>query len=309
VIAALLLALQASSAPASAPVVSARMTPDTIGVGEAVTVELRVRAPLGSEIRFPAVPDSSEQVEPLDPRMIRDASTPQLLDRTAIYRLIAWDTGSRVIRFGDVTVGRDGAERRYRVVLPPLRVRSVLPADSASRAPRGARDLVMVPFWWWRLAVAGAVGLVLAWFSWRAWRRRQASRIDAGPDAAIAARERFAHADALGLLEAGEQGRHALAHIDVMREYLATRFPAADRSRTGSELVEALAGADFPILPERVRDLLVRSEPIAFARARVSPVEAREIAAEAQAIVKDVEIAVRSRAQLAAQRPKKPRRR
>jgi hypothetical protein len=309
VIGTLLLALQASSAPISAPVVSARMTPDTVGVGEAVTIELRVRAPLGSEIRFPAVPDSSEHVEPLDPRMVRDASTSALIDRTAVYRLIAWDTGSRVLAFGDITVERNGAERRYRVTLPRLRVRSVLPTDSVSRQPRRARDLLMIPLWWWRLAVGGVVVLALLWFSWRAWRRRRASRLDAGPDAAAAAQERFAHADALGLLDAGELGRHALAHVGVMREYLAARFPAADRSRTGHELVAALTGADFPILPERVRDLLLRSEPIAFARAAVTPVEAREIAAEARAIVKDVETAVRSRAQVSAQRSKKRRRR
>jgi hypothetical protein len=309
VIAAFLFALQAASAPITAPVVSARMTPDTVGVGEAITIELRVRAPAGSDVRFPAVPDSSEQVEPLDPRMIRDASTAELVDRTAVYRLIAWDTGSRELRFGDITVGHAGAERRYRVTLPQLRVRSVLPIDNASRQPRPARDLLMVPLWWWRLAVGGAVVLALAWFSWRAWRRRVASRVDLGPDAAAAARDRFAHAEALGLLEAGELGRHALTHVGVMREYLAARFPVADRSRTGHELVAALAGADFPILPERVRDLLVRSEPIAFARAPVSPEEAREIAREARAIVKDVETAVRTRAQLAAQRSKKVRRR
>ena len=307
-IAALLLALQASTSPVTAPVVSARMTPDTVGVGEAVTVELRVRAPAGSEVRFPALPDSSDQVEPLDPRMIRDASTAELLDRTAVYRLIAWDTGSRVLRFGDITVSRDGADRRYRVSLPQLRVRSVLPADEMSRQPRPARDLLMIPLWWWRLAVGGAVVLALLWFSWRTWRRHRAARLDLGPDAAAAAKDRFAHAEALGLLEAGELGRHALAHVDVMREYLAARFPAADRSRTGHELVTALTGADFPILPERVRDLLVRSEPIAFARAPVSPIEAREIAAEARAIVRDVETAVRSRALVAAQRPRKRRR-
>ena len=307
-IAALLLALQASTSPVTAPVVSARMRPDTVGVGEAITVELRVRAPAGSEVRFPAVPDSSEQVEPLDPRMIRDASTAELLDRTAVYRLIAWDTGSRVLRFGDITVSRDGADRRYRVSLPQLRVRSVLPADDMSRQPRPARDLLMIPLWWWRLAVGGAVVLALLWFSWRAWRRHRAARVDLGPDAAAAATDRFAHAEALGLLEAGELGRHALAHVDVMREYLAARFPAADRSRTGHELVTALTGADFPILPERVRDLLVRSEPIAFARAPVTPIEAREIAAEARAIVKDVETAVRSRALVAAQRPRRRRR-
>jgi hypothetical protein len=308
VIAALVLALQAAATPVVAPIVSARMTPDTIGVGEAVTVELRVRAPIGSEVRFPAVPDSSEHVEPLDPRLVRDASTPDLIDRTAVYRLIAFDTGSRPIRFGDVTVARGGAEQRYRVALPPLHVRSVLPLDSASRQPRGPRQLMLVPWWWWRLAIGGAVLLLLGWLLLREWRRRRGALTERGPDAAETAAERFAHADALGLLDAGEPGRHALAHVDVMREYLASRFPAADRSLTARELAEALTGAEFPILPARVGDLLARAEPVAFARAPLSADDARAIAAETRAIVRDVETAWRTRQQ-AGQRPTKRRRR
>ncbi len=290
------------------PQVTARIAPDSVGVGEPVTVELRVRAPVGSEVRFPAVPDSSEQIEPLDPRLVRDASSASLVDRTAVYRLIAWDTGTRVIRFADITVSAGGAERRYRVNLPPIRVHPVLPADSASRVPRNPRALLLVPGWWWRLAVGGAVVLVLALFAWRAWRRRRTSAADPGPDAADEAATRFAHAERLGLLEAGEPGRFALTHVEVMREYLARRFPQAGLSKTGREVAQALTGAEFPILPERVTDILIRCEPIAFAGARVAESEAREIAVEARAIVGDVETAWRTRLTAAAARPKRRRR-
>lgn len=308
-IAAWMFALQSAVAPIQAPVVTARLTPDSIGIGESVTVELRVRAPTGSEIRFPPVPDSSEHVEPLDPRLLRDASTDGLVDRTAVYRLIAWDTGSRPLRFGDVVVAREGTEQRYRVTLPPLRVRSVLPSDTAARQPRGPRALMLIPWWWWRLALGGIVVLLLLAALWRVWRARRAQAEAAGPDPAETAAERFAHADALGLLDAGEPGRHALAHLDVMRAYLAARFPRADRSRTAREVTEVLAGAEFPILPDRVGDLLRRGEPVAFARAPISIPEARAIADEARAIVRDVETALRSRTQAMSQRPKKRRRR
>lgn len=275
--------------------VTARITPESVGVGEPVTIELRVRAPIGSEVRFPALPDSNEVVEPLDPREVRDASTASVLDRTAIYRLIAWDTGQRAVRFGDVTVTRDGAETRYPVRLPALRVRSVLPADTAKRVPRPARDLFTVPGGWWRLWVGLAVVLTLGWFAWRAWRRRRAAQEALGPDAAEVAAEGFTHAARLGLLEAGECGRFALTHVDVMRRYIAARFPQAGPSRTAREVADALVGSEFPILPERVADLLLRSEPIAFARAPVTADEARGMAAEAEAIVRDVETAWRAR--------------
>lgn len=295
VLGATVLPAQAARAPATAAQVTARITPERPGIGEPITIELRVRAPVGSEIRFPALPDSSEVVEPLDPRAIRDASTASILDRTAIYRLIAWDTGQRVVGFRDITVTRDGAETRFPVRLPTLQVRSVLPADTAKRVPREARALIAVGGGWWRWVLALAVVGVLGWFSWRAWRRRALSRAAEGPDAAALAQDGFAHAARLGLAEAGEHGRFALTHVDVMRRYLAARFPQAGPSRTAREVADALVGAEFPILPERVADLLLRTEPIAFARSPVSADQAREIATEARAIVRDVEVAWRAR--------------
>lgn len=288
-------AAQGTSTPLRQPQVTARITPEAVGVGQPVTVELRVRAPIGAEVRFPVLPESSEIVEPLDPRSIRDASTGTMLDRTATYRLIAWDTGQRVVRFGDITLVRDGAAVTYPVSLPMLRVRSVLPADTTKRIPRPARALFAIGGGWWRLWVALAVILALGWFAWRTWRKRRHTRVDQGPDASAVAADGFAHAARLGLLEAGEHGRFALTHVDVMRRYLGARFPQAGPSRTAREVAEALSSAEFPILPDRVVELLLRSEPIAFARARVSADEAKRIAVEASAIVRDVETAWRAR--------------
>lgn len=288
--------------PRAGAQVTARVTPEAPAIGEPITIELRVRAPAGSTVEFPALPDSSDAVEPLDPRAVREASTAEWLDRTAVYRMIAWDTGSRVLRFDDVRVTAEGATQAYRVTLPSLRVRSVLPADSTGRVPRPPRALVEPPSNLWRLWLALAVLLALALWSWRAWRRRAAAP-DAGPDAGRLADEGFRHAAALGLLEAGEHGRYALMHVAVMREYLARRFPEAAPSRTARELADALTGVDFPILPERVAELLLAAEPVAFAGAPLDAEGARGIAREAQAIVRDVETAwLARRASVAKQR-------
>lgn len=299
-------AAQGTSTPLRQPLVTARITPEAVGVGQPVVVELRVRAPIGAEVRFPVLPDSSEIVEPLDPRSIRDASSGTMLDRTATYRLIAWDTGQRVVRFGDITVVRDGAAVTYPVRLPTLRVRSVLPADTTKRIPRPARALFTIGGGWWRLWVALAVILTLGWFAWRAWRKRRHSRAVQGPDPSSVAADGFAHAARLGLLEAGEHGRFALTHVDVMRRYLGARFPQAGPSRTAREVAEALTSAEFPILPDRVVELLLRSEPIAFARATVSADEAKRIAVEASAIVRDVETAWRARTATAVKVRRRP---
>ena len=58
--------------------------------------------------------------------------------------MAAWDVGSLRIKLGDVLVQTDDDERRVALPLPTLFVRSVLPADSAERVPKPARELVEV---------------------------------------------------------------------------------------------------------------------------------------------------------------------
>lgn len=299
VVAALLLQGAATSAPASAgaparaPIVSAQVTPVAPAIGEVITLEIRVRAIAGSEIRFPALPDSLVGIEALDPRALRDASSAGFVDRTAVYRLIAFDTGQVTVRIGDVTVTREGATTRHAVVLAPIRVRSVLPLDTALRVPRPASGVMDVPSMRWRWWVALAVVLLLGlWVWWSA--RRATEAAEAEPDAAVRARTAFAHARALGLIAAGESGRHLIAHVSVVRAYLAARFPTLALSLSGAELIAALP-EDLPILPERLRDLLAQVEPVAFARASVSAAEAERLAVVAEGIVEDIETAWQAR--------------
>ena len=295
-LATLALLLQAGVTLERAPQVSARVMPEAPAIGEVITIEVRVRATAGSEIRFPSLPDSLHRVEALDPRALRDASSSAFADRTAIYRLIAFDTGQATVHIGDVTVRRDGAETRHRVILAPTRIRSVLPTDSTGRIPRPARALLDVPTSYWRWVVALTVVLVLAiwvFWSWRRARRARRVRRD-GPDPAARAHDAFAHTRALGLLEAGEPGRHTVAHVGIVRDYLAARFPDTARSLTGAELVAALP-AEFPILPERVAELVTRVERVAFANAAIAPNDAERLAMSAVSIVEDVETAWQAR--------------
>lgn len=289
---ALALFLQAPTDPVRAPVVSARVSPEAPAIGEPITVELRVRAPAGTLVRFPVLPDTGTRIEPLDPRALRDASTAEFVDRTAIYRLIAWDTGTVDVAFSDVTLTMDGAERRYAVRLPDIRVRSVLPADTALRVPRearGPRDALSLR---WRLWVALAVIAWLGWWGLRRWRARRAeiAAMEAN-DAARKARDAFAHAAALDLISAGEPGRHLLAHTAALRQYLGVRWPMAAPHLTAAELAEALPASDFPILPDRLVALVARAEAVAFAQAPLAAEEAERLGIEATGIVEDLETA------------------
>ena len=268
--------------------VDVRVAPDTVTVGSPFVVRIRVRAPKMAVVRFPPVPDSTDALAPIDPRAIEEAADTAVIDRTAVYRLVAWDVGTRTPRFGSISVSAAGSAQQYDVAVPPVVVLSLLPSDSASRVPRDAREPLPLPGRWWRWAFLA--GLLIAGFAMLWWmRRRAAARVPAPTDPFTEATARFAALDALGLIDAGESGRHPIAHVDVMRAYVARRFPKLGASATAAELAGALDTVEFPILPARVSALVHRDAELRYAGVPLAAEEARAMAGEARAIVSDIQ--------------------
>lgn len=286
---ALVLLLQGGGEPQRSLTVSARVTPESPAVGEPITVELRVRAPRGTLVRFPVLPDTGTRIEPLDPRTVSSNDAAGEVDQTASYRLIAWDTGSVNLQFSDVTLEREGRATRYPVRIGELRIRSLLPRDTSARAPKPARAPLDAPTMPWRWLVALVVVGLLAWWGWRRWRRRRLEQASFDPGAAVRARQGFAHVRALDLLGAGEAGRHALAHVQVLRRYLAERWPELPASLSASEIEMQLKQGDFPILPDRLVAAVATSEQVAYAGAALAPDAAERLAAEVAGVVEDLE--------------------
>jgi hypothetical protein len=279
-----LLAQRASRIPVQA---GATLERDSVTVGDVVRLVVRVRAPRGATINFPAAVDSLGPVQSLEPPTVRDGSdTLDATDRIATYRLAAWDVGTLPIRLGDVLVQTDDDERQVLLTLPSLTVRSVLPADSAQRIPKPARPLLPVqapvPWWWWLIAAIAALMIGLgAWW----WRRRRAAALAPPGDPFGDAEHEFERIDRLRLVDAGEAGRHAALTADVMRRYLAERVEHASLALTSAELMAALRGA--PGVPlDRLQRLLGAVDPIKFGAAPVSPADARALGVEARAIVR-----------------------
>ena len=278
--------------------------PETVTVGDPFIVRVRVRAPRGATITFPAGPDSGASVEATDPRVVREAADSSLVDQVAGYRLVAWDTGSVSTALADVAVG---GSVRQSISLADVRVyvRSVLPPDTALHVPKPARDILASEPPWWRL-LALALGLLallmlLLWWLWRRRRRRPAAGVRVDPfEAAVRELDRI---EAMGLVEAGERSRFVALVVEVLRDYLAARVSGAQPSLTSTELLQALAlSGEVPVA--RLAPVLAESDLVKFARRPVTAQRARELAREVREIAGEVEAAARARAAAAAQQAK-----
>lgn len=274
--------------------------PAVVTVGEPFVVTLRVRAPLGADIGMPVGPDSGLSVEAVDPRQETTATDTGFVERTAIYRLVAWDTGGQSARLGNVAVTMNGRVLSYAVAGDTVHVSSVLPADSARRVPKAARDVLAAGIAWWVWALVALVLLLLASVLIWWWRRRGRAHPETALAPFLVAQREFARLDALELAEAGERGRFVTLNVDVARDYLAARIPEALRSLTSSELLGAVR--DVSAVPlDRAAALFAETDLIKFARRPVTRERASELVKETRAIVDDVEHALVEQAAAAAQ--------
>src|SRR5207247_3015948 len=131
-------------------------------------------------------------------------------------------------------------------------------------------------------ALLGAAIIAVAWWLWRRYRRREPVVVVV--DAFTRAGREFARIEALGLVESGERGRFVTLMIEVLRDYLAARYPEAALSLTTTELGAVLRRKQAVPLDRLVR-LLHDVDLVKFARRAVTTGQALDVAREAKAIV------------------------
>ncbi|HEX2779781.1 MAG TPA: hypothetical protein VHM30_09800, partial [Gemmatimonadaceae bacterium] len=101
--------------------------PESVTVGDPLVLRVRVSAPAGSAIAFPAGPDTAAQVQAIASRTVVQNAAPGVVDQTAAYTLVAWDVGDVPARLGDVVVTLAGDTRRIPLGDAMVHVKSVLP--------------------------------------------------------------------------------------------------------------------------------------------------------------------------------------
>ncbi|MCR4340455.1 MAG: hypothetical protein NUW01_11305 [Gemmatimonadaceae bacterium] len=297
------LLLQAGAAQPVAPVtvpirISVQIDPDTVTVGERFTVIVRVRAPAGSTVEFPVSTDSAANVDlaadaaVAEPRLLPAAAgSPGEMEQVAGYRMAAWDIEAQPLGLGDIIVRSGIAERRIPLASYTVFVRSVLPADTTLHVPKPARDVLPFAYPWWLkwllLALGILLGAVLAWWLWRVYKRWKNRPIH---PAALAQRE-FFRIEKLGLPDRDEGALHVALMVDVLRNYLAARVNGVRASHTSTELVAAAraSGALDPEWSAGLAELLHQADLAKFAAWRVDAAKARELGADARAVVECVE--------------------
>ena len=263
--------------------------PDTVLIGQPFNLLVKVHAPKGVRFEFPEGPDTTVEngVRPIE---LRGARAVTMIGDTAValYRLVAWDIDRQPLRIADVRVSYEGVERRAPLTTASVFVKSVLPADSASRIPKPARPLIVLPvFNWWpwiALALAAIIGGLL-WWAWRRYRNRPLPPVDPY----VRAQREFARIEARDLNSA-HPGEYLADMVDVAREYLAARVTAVRRSDTTTELLRAMQPEHG--VERQLPALLDRADFVKFARGNVSAAEAVEGGRMARAIVDHVEARV-----------------
>ncbi|WP_411279593.1 hypothetical protein [Gemmatimonas sp.] len=271
--------------------------PDTVEVGDPFTLIVTVVVPDGARVEWPTIDDTTAMVVSRQPTKVTQESM-RAGGRTerAEYALAAWNVGplpiglnEAIVRYGSITL---------KVPLnASVFVKSVLPGDSSMHKPKPPRDLFprLVPWWqrWWPVLLVLAA-LALLWWLLKRRRKRGNATAYVALDPYARAVHDFDRLDRLALADAGERGRYVALAIDVVRTYLALRNPLAALSLTSSELIGAIAD-DERVPRDRLISLMADGDGIKFARRLVSGTRARELAADARAVVDHIEAAERAR--------------
>jgi hypothetical protein len=272
---------------------------DTVTVGQPFEIRVRVRAPADAEIRFPDNPDTAGTVQGRDPRTIEVSDTVQFLDLTAVYHVAAWDVGRQPVRIDDVVVTWGAIERRVPLDSVEVFVQTVLPADSTLRVPKPARPIFEArAFPWWLLALlAAAVATALGVWWWM--RRRRRPRPVVVVDPYVRAMRELNRIEAIGLVDAGERTRFIALVVEVVRDYLAARYPDASLALTSRELVSLMR--KHPAVPfEQLSRALHEADLAKFAGFSLSEDRARSLARDIRGIIEHEHRASRPTEQAAA---------
>jgi hypothetical protein len=245
---------------------------DTIRVGDAVPVAVRVAIGSGERVVWPdTLPLGETEAENAASVRARvDTLADGRLEAEAVYSVTPWRTGE--VPLPDLAVGVVGGDETVRtrsVSLPVLNVLSVLPADTAGLQPKPAKGVVgrswaVLPIVLAALAVLAVLGGLVWWLR----RRRPAEAPDEGPT--ISPRERaLARLDAAldaGLIDRGAMKTFYTRVSHAVRGYLADLDPDWGDDLTTTEVLGRFRKQVTATGAVALAELLRPADQVKFAR-------------------------------------------
>jgi hypothetical protein len=272
------------------------VTPDTLRLGEEVTLTWRMWLPRGSAAAFPARP----REDSLHHWTAWEASTRELKGAYREHRLVA---RFQTFALGEVSV--PGPPVRFRIPgeetrsgtfpVANLVVVRTVPPDGPEPPLRDLHGLVPPPWWAtvpWPWIAAGVLALALLVFLVRRLRRRRpapAAVVAEGPREApeVEARRRLDALAARRLPEAGRTYEHGTELADLLRVFVERRFGLANPGDTTGELATRL-GARAEVAPADVaalRAILEACDLTKFARRPYDTARAHQAEAIARTLI------------------------
>jgi len=260
---------QDAAQPAAGIRVGARAQPDTVLVGQPLTLTLSLTGlPAGAEVIYPSFSDSDSLMSLQPPRSgARDGTS-----RSVHYDLVAWQPGDLTVALDDVRVVTRGRDILIDVPTASLHVASVLPAatDLDTLAWQPPRDVAGPN---WSLAEkAAAIALAIALLAITAAYVRRRARPELVPrppgrpakERALDALARLADG---GLLDAGEFKAFYAELSHAVRDFLAETDRRWGLDHTTGELLIAVheGGVDEGRL-RQLADVLATADLVKFAR-------------------------------------------
>lgn len=285
--------------PASAQRVQARLSQDSVTVGDRFYLTIIAEHDGPVEPVFPAVSDSAlyGDLEVIGRQARGGGTAGGVRVDSVVYEVTTFALDTAFVP--PIPVRFTANEDTFSVTSQPLQahVVSLVPPEA-----QGVRDLAPLvefpaPLWPWILLVAGVL-LVAGLLAYRAWRKRQVPATASGPIAP--ARVRTPYEEAVERLERLKESDPAdpetikpyyVELSDLLRHYLARRTGINAMESTTRELVRALDTRSALARDDvrRIRALLELADLVKFADARPPADRSRAAVDETREVVEHVE--------------------
>jgi cbb3-type cytochrome oxidase subunit 3 len=225
------------------------VSPDTLLIGDPLTLHLEITHGRGEDVRVEGVIPASAAVERLSEGTEKSSARGDIAVDSLTFIFTTYETGDIVLGPVDVLLVRNGTPDTVRVEVPDVHVKSLLGPDAKDlRDIKGLLHATGRSRLAWIAAGVILFLLALVLFLLRRRRRSRAVRREAAalplPPPDEWARHELAKIEAMELLARGKVKEHYVLVSDVLRHYISMRHGIEALERTTAEILGDLGARE-----------------------------------------------------------------